>query len=133
MKQLLPTLLLCTGLFAAACGKDTPEPEADLQGRWNIESKTYYRYDASGKPKSNFTTSEKSYYMVISANSLSYHSTSDGSHLGTYNYSRQGKDFKTPLFNSTITELTIRKLTLRVEDAKAPNGEYNVTEDHYTR
>jgi hypothetical protein len=134
MNQFLPFLLLGVGLLTAACGKDAPEPEPDLRGRWNGESTTRYTVDAAGQVKDKSTVPDNSFTVQITGDSLIYDGTTGAGLRKSYKYVRQGNDLDFTRFRCTITVLTAHALTLRFEERNpAPTTPRAVVEDNYVR
>jgi hypothetical protein len=129
-------LFLGTLLLLVACGKDTPKPaaEPELLGRWNADGFTAYNYSASGQLLNQNRMPDKSYYMLITRDTVYYHDIRDGNPQGKEPYTRQGNSIRYPRANVTITELTDHALTLRYKDQnQTPGATYQEVEDHYTR
>ena len=136
MKRFYAHLSLLVLLLSVACGKETPQPAPvpELQGRWNSASTTGYNYSASGQLMSQGNTPDKSFYMVITVDSLIYRDIRDGSFWGSYKYARQGNNIQYGRARCTITELTAHVLTLHFAVPNtSPGTPYQEVEDHYTR
>lgn len=134
MKYHCHLLLLGIATLAASCSKDTPKPEPQLLGRWNAESTTGDDYSATGQLINQQTVPDKSYYLVLTPDSLLYRNIRDDSNLGRYKYTRQGNELRFGRNEVTITKLTDHALSLRFKDSgRSPGMPYQELEDNYTR
>lgn len=134
MRTLLP--LLSSLLLLASCGKDTPKPtaEPELLGRWNAESVTAYNYNATGQLLSQNKVPDRTFYLLLTRDSIYYRDVRDGNSWGKYAYTRQGNSLQYGRSRITITELTNHALTLRFHDPnQMPAAPYQEIEDHYSR
>ncbi|RSK47949.1 hypothetical protein [Hymenobacter rigui] len=134
MKYLYTTSLLSAALLLTSCGKDSPQPEPQLQGRWHAVSNTAYNFSASGQLISQEETPDNSYYLVITPDSMHYRDIRDGNSWGSNAYTRQGQEISYGRARATIIELTDHTLSLRFQDTgRTPGMPYQEVEDHYSR
>ena len=134
MKLLYSLFSLCLLLFAVACSKDKADPQPDLMGRWDAQYTLRIGYDSSGQKTGEDNIPDKTFYMVLTQDSISYHFAYDGSTLATSAYSRQGSTIQYDNARGTVTELTDHKLAIRFIDInKSPGRPYQEEELHFTR
>lgn len=128
-------MLLSLTLLTAACQQETATPASPgLEGRWNAESVTAFNYSATGQLLSQDKQPDRSFYLVLTRDSLYYRDIRDGNSWGKYPYTRQGNSLQYGRSQITITELTDHALTLRFKDPnQTPSAPYQEVEDHYTR